>query len=335
MIEGTRAFKGGWQSPRLGFTLIELLVVIAIIAILIGLLVPAVQKVRASADALRCQNNLKQMALACNNHLATHKFFPTGGWGWFWIGAPGRGYGKAQPGGWLYNILAYCEKKDLRDLGLSKTGAAFNSDMSTLLQTPVPLFACPARRLPGPYPNAYGYTYKTGDGNNKVITVSAKLMARTDYAGNSGSTGTIQVGEGPSNFVNGDDPKWWNTNYSSGEKCNGILYQRSTVRIKHITRGTSNVYLIGERYMNPNNYYNGTDGADNEAMYVGFDNDIYRASTSTPLYDKKGISYDDRWGSNHPAGIFMSYCDGSVRMIEYGVNAAVFKQGGNRDMRNN
>jgi type II secretory pathway pseudopilin PulG len=316
--------------------LIELLVVIAIIAILIGLLVPAVQKVRASADALRCQNNLKQMALACNNHLATHKFFPTGGWGWFWIGTPGRGYGKAQTGGWLYNILAYCEKKDLRDLGLSKTGTDFRNDMITLLQTPVPLYACPARRLPGPYPNSFSYSFKSGDGAQKVVTVTAKVMARTDYAANAGSTGTIECGEGPGSLTAGDNPTFWNSgSYKAGEMCNGIIYQRSTVRIKHITRGTSNVYLIGERYMNPNNYYNGQDPSDNEAMYVGFDNDIYRASTATPLYDKKGVSYHDRWGSNHPAGIYMSYCDGSVRSIEYSVNPAVFKQGGNRDMRNN
>ncbi len=142
-----------FSAVRRGFTLIELLVVIAIIAVLIALLVPAVQRVREAAARTQCTNNLKQIALAFHNFHDTIKHFPQGGWNP--PGATAADLNDRRQWGWCYQILPYIEQE-----------ALYNStNIATLRTTPVKLYYCPSRRIAQDY-----------NGHNVI-----------DYAGNAGS----------------------------------------------------------------------------------------------------------------------------------------------------
>src|SRR5947209_4462251 len=120
------------QWRRRGFTLIELLVVIAIIAILIGLLVPAVQKVRSAAARTQCTNNLKQIGLACQSyHDAFKSLPPRYGGSYSYVYPPGTQTGTS--GGWIQLITPYIEQK--------------NADYKTMMS----IFQCPDHSLGGAY----------------------------------------------------------------------------------------------------------------------------------------------------------------------------------------
>jgi prepilin-type N-terminal cleavage/methylation domain-containing protein/prepilin-type processing-associated H-X9-DG protein len=154
------------HRKRSGFTLIELLVVIAIIAILIGLLLPAVQKVREAAARLQCQNNLKQMGLALHNYASTYGIFPT-------CGANGNAYwdspNQSPPQyqgistmGWEYNILPYIEQDNLYSVG-QQVGSNWSPVLGKGVdEVPVKLYQCPSR--PGRVTvTPWGAVYAMGD----------------------------------------------------------------------------------------------------------------------------------------------------------------------------
>jgi prepilin-type N-terminal cleavage/methylation domain-containing protein/prepilin-type processing-associated H-X9-DG protein len=128
-------------SGRGGFTLIELLVVIAIIGVLLGLLVPAVQKVREAAARTQCQNNLKQFGIAFHNHHDQFSYFPGGGWDWSTppnYAANGVPFvGAQQQAGWGFQVLPFIEGDNVWKAGPAVAIATTNK-----------IFFCPSRRLP-------------------------------------------------------------------------------------------------------------------------------------------------------------------------------------------
>jgi prepilin-type N-terminal cleavage/methylation domain-containing protein/prepilin-type processing-associated H-X9-DG protein len=153
---------------RSGFTLIELLVVIAIIAILIGLLLPAVQKVREAAARTQCLNNLKQIGLALHNHESTYGYFPTAGannQAW-WGGSAYANLG-VEVQGWGYQVLPYIEQQSLYNIGQGNNGNTWTASIGKAEdEVVVKTFLCPSRGYRTAQPAPWGAVY-----------------AMTDYAG--------------------------------------------------------------------------------------------------------------------------------------------------------
>jgi prepilin-type processing-associated H-X9-DG protein len=312
----------GQGRRRVGFTLVETLVVIAILGTLVGLLLPAVYKVRESAGRISCQNNLRQIALAAGNYQSVNGYFPSGGWGWAWVGVPERGNGRQQPGGWVFSLLPYLDQQPLYDSLKGANDTQRQEATHLLVATPVHVMNCPTRRSGGPYPNPSGLDYRGAFAG----TVQPDSMARGDYAANAGSQVTNELNGGPISLAEGDTVfPWYNV-----LQFNGVTYQRSETRLIDIPKGLSNVFFVGEKYINPAHYETGLDPGDNESMFIGFGNDVNRVTFEPPTRDRRNFTNSRIFGSSHPSGFNMAMCDGSVRAIEYSIDPVIFREGGDR-----
>jgi prepilin-type N-terminal cleavage/methylation domain-containing protein len=311
---------------RKGFTLVELLVVIAIIGILIALLLPAVQAAREAARRTQCRNNLKQIALAMQNHHGAYRFFPSGGWGYKWQPHPDRGTGLNQPGGWIYPLLPYMEEQPLYNMwsGVGKnneTSATLLAANKARAQTLMSGWNCPSRR-----PLALN-TLENRDFYRTPKMCDTMLEAfRPDYAGNGGIV-RVSFAEGPASLAVGNAGTY---SYPSDDDITGIVYVHTLYRQRHLTDGTSKTYCVGEKYINPDFYATGASPGDNQNIFAGDDRDVVRWAQELPLQDTHGVESGTIFGSAHSGVWHMAFCDGSVQAMTYSINLTTHRGFANR-----
>jgi prepilin-type N-terminal cleavage/methylation domain-containing protein len=287
-----------WVRQRRGFTLIELLVVIAIIGILIALLLPAVQKVRETANATKCRNNLKQIALAFHNHHQTLGYFPGGGEGpnsppTYLDGVPA--VGSKQKAGWGYAILPYLEGDNVW-----KAGAYIS------VSTPNPIFFCPSRRAP--MVASYGQ-YPPGTKGKIPGAPDPFTTAMCDYAAsNSEGTGVVR--------------------YLYPHRFSEITDGTSTTLLvaeKHL-----NLAKLGEWQPDDNEGY--TAGWDHDTIRHT-DGAIFPEWKPVPDYVDTGPGTENTlvgvFGSSHPGIFHAIFVDGSVQRLKYSIDPHAFMYLGN------
>jgi prepilin-type N-terminal cleavage/methylation domain-containing protein/prepilin-type processing-associated H-X9-DG protein len=276
---------------RRAFTLIELLVVIAIIGILIGLLLPAVQKIREAASRLQCQNNLKQMGLALHNYHDSYQGMPPG----FVASLPYiDGASDTSPGwAWSACILPFIEQEPLYN-SISRGLPVEHPANAAAVQTRVAVYICPSDQTPAG-------TFVVPDAFGKPVAT----MAASSYAA----------------CIGGDESD------TAGLSGLGVFHRNSRTRIVDITDGTSNTILVGERsWANAEGVWA---GAVNDGVILrgplnpcpGSGAAFYPASVLVEAHSHLNNALTDTDGglddfsSRHPGGSNFVFADGSVHFL--------------------
>jgi prepilin-type N-terminal cleavage/methylation domain-containing protein len=304
------------RRSRLGFTLIELLVVIAIIAILIGLLLPAVQKVREAAARVKCSNNLKQQIIGMHNYAGVNGYYPPAIKNNAMTYPPGPAYDVFPGWGWGTLILPYVEQTALY-AQLNPDQVPFGPQVSYVTATPTPamktvlsVYRCPSD--PAPDLNKF----RLDQGSDQFALSNYRAICGTGQGGQ-----TVAPPNGNGAFYPNEDR-------------NGIMWQNSKVKFTDVTDGTSNVVVVGECI-----FVDSAAGRKWAAIWAGHTG--YYCSPDPTIGCGVRIS-DNMWhlddvsaqingtapqafGSRHPGGAFFGFGDGSVRFFKENAVASEIK----------
>jgi len=301
-------------TNRSAFTLIELLVVIAIIAILIGLLLPAVQKIREAANRLQCTNHLKQLGLACHNFHDTTGVTPpsrVASGGFPALSVPANAYQ-----GWAVWLLPYIEQDNVGKL--YSTQLHFGHDNNrTAIQTQVKIFYCPS----APAKNRVAPTFSHGG-----FTITG--AACTDYSVMRNIEPSLW-GTYPGDVdTYTEESRWGPFSYNSGSNIRQLSWASVTDGLSNTIfysedAGRPDLYLTGRKKISSNSV--GGSAWSDESSEYGLHGCEPSATTDTrPGRRPMNCTNNGEPYSFHTGGCNFGMCDGSVRFIRESISIRTF-----------